>query len=228
MKETKVRIDKQYIRDNVNINDVLSQLSPTYERTGILVFEKEPKEHYHAYIEAEASLPTLRKRLDEVLTSKGNQAKSVSQSHHDWDVYKGYLFKYESTEVIHLGTQYEKEQLIKAYNQHKNTEDSGEAPNSIVVQLECYLKDKHWDSVKELGTHIINYHIKKKKLLDKHYIGKLITTMYVMSGKGQDRFLDEVILQNTPFAAEYLNEENRTEPCSFCRREDVRQFKTEP
>lgn len=218
--KTKIRIDNQYLHEDANINEVLKKFSQSYDRTGILVLEKNPKLHYHAYIESDITLPTLRKKLNEILTSTGNEAKSVSNQHHDWDVYKGYLFKHEDTSIVHIGTDYDKETLIKKYKNHANREVSGEQPNSIVVQLEAYLKDKEWTTIKQLARLVLQYHKDKKKLLDKHYIGKLITTLYVNSGQGEDRFIEDMIYQETPFSHIMEKEEGRVKLCKFCETEE--------
>lgn len=225
MKSTKIRIDKKYIRENVDIKKFMETLSPSFNSSGILVFEKNPKEHYHAYIEVEISLPTIRKKLNEILISSGNEAKSVSQQHHNWEIYKGYLFKYEDTEVLHIGTNVDKKKCQEIYENFTKKVD-GEQPNSIIPQLECYLKDKNWDTLKELGILVVNYHKEKKKLMDKHYIGKLITTLYILYGKGLKRFVDTIIIQETPFVEEYFLEEGRVERCKFCNQMPVNSFET--
>lgn len=222
--KTKVRIDAHYLLESANLNEILKSLSKSYFETGILVLEKTPKLHYHAYIESDVSLPTLRKKLNEHLTSTGNEAKSVSNQHHDWDIYKGYLFKHEDTTVVHLGSDYDKDKLFNYYKDNirdTSVNEYKEQPNSIVVQLESYLKDRKWETIKDLASLIVDYHTERKKLLDKHYIGKLITTMYVNSGKGKTRFIEDVIYQETPFSDTYARESGRIELCKFCKDQET-------
>jgi len=214
--KTKIRIHSQYLHEDADVNEVLKTCSQSYDRTGILVLEKNPKLHYHAYIDSDITLPTLRKKLNVVLTSTGNEAKSVSNQHHDWDVYKGYLFKNEDTSIVHIGTEYDKDTLLKKYKDYSKKEVT-EQPNSIVVQLDAYLKDKEWYTIKGLARHILQYHLDRNKLIDKHYIGKLVTTMYLKSGNGHDRFLEDLIYQETSFAHTYEKEEGKIEQCKFCR-----------
>ena len=215
---TKIRVDACYLNENADLNEILKTVSKTYEQTGILVMEKQPKIHYHAYIESDVTLPTLRKKLNEHLVSHGNEAKSVSNSHHDWDVYKGYLFKYDDTSVIHIGTKYDKNQLKEAYENHtKKVDDNlSDMPNSVIVQIEYYLKDKQWETLQELGEYIVDYMNERKKLLDKHYIGKLVTTMYVRSGKGKKKFVSDTIYTETCYADQHDLETGRIERCKFC------------
>lgn len=213
----KIRIDAKYLLEDVDLNVFFKKLSTEWNETGILVFEKQPKEHYHVYIDACVTVPTMRKRLNEILSSTGNEAKSVSDTHHDWTVYKGYLLKYEDSVIVHIGSTYDKDELKASYEAHKKP-DLESRTGEVILSLETWMKTQaEWTTIRDLARLVIKYHKMKNKLMDRHYIGKLITTLYVRSGLGEDRFIEQVVVQETPFADTFYQESGRITQCKFCK-----------
>ena len=89
----------------------------------IIVREVQPIIHYHLYLKLQVAKPTWLKELKKLLPPnnevKGNGVYSQQFEHHDWDVYRGYLFKFDDTEIVYMKNQVLIPEYKKAYEAHK-------------------------------------------------------------------------------------------------------------
>lgn len=97
MTQCKLRITELHSDEESLINLCKKYSNP---ETLIIVKEFQPYIHYHLYLEINVSKPTWLDRLQKIV-GKGNKAYSNSYTHHNWDVYKGYLYKHEDTEILY-------------------------------------------------------------------------------------------------------------------------------
>lgn len=140
--EAKVRISDLRVTPEKLIQVCLKYSDP---ETLIIVREKEPIIHYHLYLKLQVSKPTWLKELKKCLPPKGevqgNAVFAQAFEHHDWDVYRGYLFKYAETDIIYMKNQVLIPEYKKAYESHKGGKNENQFKNaSHTRKLEWIVK----------------------------------------------------------------------------------------
>lgn len=111
MTNWKVRITVKYLKiSKIEILERLKEISSTYIIINEFWDDKgNPLDHIQMYIETEISERKLRTLVKSFLTEGGNKSFSMDNRHSDWNGYKGYLLKYDDTEI--LGASYSAEEL---------------------------------------------------------------------------------------------------------------------
>lgn len=166
MTPCKLRITELHSDEESLINLCKKYSNP---ETLIVVKEFQPYIHYHLYLDIHVSKPTWLDRLQKIV-GKGNRAYSNSYTHHNWDVYKGYLYKHEDTEIIY---------------QHQN--DVHNIPHYI-KEYETYSKNGSRHRFKDRKyTEISDYIIEKlddkeAKRTDKRSVIKEVVQFYCDNG----------------------------------------------
>lgn len=133
--------------------------------TLIIVKEHQPYLHYHLYLELNVSKPTWLDRLQKIV-GKGNKAYSQSFKHHNWDVYRGYLYKHEDTEIIyqHQNDVHNIPHYIQEYNKHNKGSAKNFKNREHTLMLEAIL-----EKLPDEPTH--------------HNIGKAVMEFYCENNK---------------------------------------------
>lgn len=129
--EAKVRITDLRVTVDKLIQICLKNSDP---ESLIIVREVQPVIHYHLYLKLQVAKPTwltqLKKCLPPNNEHKGNGVYSQSFEHHNWDVYRGYLFKYEDTEIIYMKNQVLIPEYKKAYEAHQGGKNENQFKNA--------------------------------------------------------------------------------------------------
>ncbi len=184
--QLKIRITETTVSEEDLVKHILSFSNPA---TALMVQEQDPKPHYHMYVDTIITIPTVRERLKEVLPPKpGNKEYSISATHHDWDVYIGYLFKYESTRIIH--NNYDREEYLRKYNAIKK---DGEKVYNETKKIKDYVIDMGAETPREIGKAVMKYYTQHNKMFHKANMGALVNTIYSQLNPEDETFLTQML-----------------------------------
>jgi len=180
--QLKIRITETTVSEEDLVKHILSFSN---HKTALIVQEQDPKPHYHMYVDTIITIPTVRERLKEILPEKsGNKEYSISATHHDWDVYIGYLFKYESTRILH--NNYDREEYLQKYNDHKK---DGEKVYNETKKIKDFVIDQGARTPYEIGKLVMKYYTQHNKMFHKANMGALVNTIYSQLNPDNDTFL---------------------------------------
>lgn len=179
----KIRIDCQYLKekDDLSLTLYIKSFSCNFESTAMIVRERQPKDHLHMFILSKLTDKTIRKKIDYLLTERGNKSKSVSDKHDNWAGYRGYLLKHKDTEILHLGTNYNQEDLKNYYLKVSKSVEF-KKNSSLITVADSYLKKEgiEWETVHQLTQAVVLFYAHHHKLIHKARIGQLVETLYIL------------------------------------------------
>lgn len=172
----------------------------------IIVKEFQPYIHYHLYLELTVSKPTWLDRLQKIV-GKGNKAYSNSYQHHNWDVYRGYLYKHDDTEVIYQSQsdvenipyyidEYEKYSKGSSLNQFKDKQHT----LMLEIILEKLPKEPQR---KDIGKAVMEFYSENNKPFHKANMVQMIHLVNQQINPKCEHFLN--MLLNDAFP-DHLNE----------------------
>lgn len=205
--QLKIRISEITVSEEDLVKQILSFSNSD---TALIVQELDPKAHYHMYVDTIITIPTVRERLKEILPPKpGNKEYSISATHHDWDVYIGYLFKHDNTRIIH-NKKYDKEEYLQKYNEYKK---DGEKVYNETKKIKDYVIDMGAKTPREIGKLVMKYYIANNKMFHKANMGALVNTIYSQLNPDDETFLTQMLEEagfEDPVAsdARYYRQEN--------------------
>jgi hypothetical protein len=162
--------------------------------TAIVVKEHTPKDHYHCYVEDCFTPPTIRDRLGKVCPTKNNDSYSVSDKHHDWLGYKGYLVKYEDTTILHCN--YDVEEL-KSYYESQAVKSEKFKRRTEYTKIYNYVMANIPDGPPDLRTiakMICEFYIEEQKIFNKYNMAQILNTIWYQINDSKDEsFLDSML-----------------------------------
>lgn len=185
----KIRIDTPYL--NISIDEMVNTLlSFTDDRkTAVIVREHNPDDHVHVYLKSPLSIPTLRTRIRPLLTEGGNKAYSIGTKHHDWDIYIGYMFKYDdTTEVLYVHETLDQKYFQDKYNNYAKEEKKYEESDKIIR----YVEAKDCKEPRDIAKAVCDYYVRNNKPFHKINMAMLVNMIWYKMGN-QDCFINNLL-----------------------------------
>jgi len=182
----KIRITETTVSEEALIKHILSF---SKSDTALIVQELDPSPHYHMYIDTIITIPTVRERLKEILPPKpGNKQYSISSTHHDWDVYIGYLFKHPDTRILH--NNYDKDEYLKKYENYKKVDQV----YNETKRIKDYVISRGAKTPYEIGKLVLKYYIDNNKMFHTANIGALVNTIYYQLNPDNETYLLNMLM----------------------------------
>ncbi len=145
----------------------------------IIVKEHHPKDHYHVYLDSDSfSVPTIRKRLSEVCSTKNNDSYSVSTHHTDWKGYQGYLLKHEDTTILHC--YYNIDELREYYNKQVSKSKHSQKRTEYLA-IYNFVSDQVPEmerTPRTVAKSILQFYLKEQKIFHKAHIAQILQTIW--------------------------------------------------
>lgn len=179
--QLKIRITEITVSEEELVKHILSF---SKHDTALIVQELDPSPHYHMYVDTIITIPTVRDRLKEILPPKpGNKEYSISATHHDWDVYIGYLFKHENSRILH--NNYDIDEYRQKYLEHKKEDKI----YNETKRIKDYVLKQGAKTPYEIGKLVMKYYIENNKMFHKANMGALVNTIYSQLNPDNETFL---------------------------------------
>lgn len=183
--QLKIRITEITVSEEELVKHILSF---SKHDTAVIVQELDPKPHYHMYVDTIITIPTVRNRIKEILPpDPGNKQYSISDTHHDWDVYIGYLFKHENSRILH--NNYDIDEYRQKYLAHKKEDKI----YNETKRIKDYVINAGATTPRDICKHIIKYYIENNKMFHKANMGALVNTIYTQLNPTDEMFLRQVM-----------------------------------
>lgn len=222
MTDIKLRLTKYNCTDEELVNHMLTVAPPdkiviVHEEIGR---DKTPKPHYHIWCQPIITIPTFRTRLlkDWKITERGNESYSIGDTHHNWDVHVGYLFKHVNdlenpTRVVYEPPDFNRQYYIDQYDNHckTDTEKSAKTKNQN-KDIQNYVDATTARTPRDIAKAVIDYYAKHNMTFHKANIGAMVNMIWYKQGN-TDSFIDQVLeaagLENPVLAdARYYRQQN--------------------
>lgn len=205
----KIRVSKINLNDEEFVSLILSFTATP--ATAIIVKEHTPADHYHCYLDDCFTPPTIRSRLADVCPTKNNDSYSVSTTHNDWKLYKGYLLKYDGTTILHCKE--DVEDLRKYYE--------SKSPKKARVYTEYsrmfnYVSLNVCDkpTAKDIAKSVMSFYHQEQKIFHKAHIAQIVNTIYHQIYPEDESFLNSV-LEESNIRQQNLSKKVTTKSISY-------------
>lgn len=173
----------------------------------IIVKELDPKIHYHLYLELNVSKPTWLARLKKtVIGDEGNKSFSNQYEHSNWDVHRGYLFKFSNTQILYqhptdaLKNPYYIEQHANSFTKNKNFKT-----REHTLMLEAILEKLPNDpSRSDIGRAVMNFYCENNKPFHKANMVQMIHLVNYQLNPHCQTFLNILLEEAFP---QHINEQ---------------------
>ncbi len=172
------RIDFDRVKENVDVVQILNHLGDDL----FLVLHKKPSNfHYHGYLISNVCAKTFRKRIQEMLTSAGNGAYSVSDKVPDPDRFMSYCMFRPGHPIGKIHVNVDEDELKKIHN---SVPKSNSSQKGKELKLEKLLKDilnryNGDTNVQNIVGFINKYFKENGMVIHKSNITQLALTVYV-------------------------------------------------
>ena len=156
--------------------------------------------HYHLYLETSITIPTIRTRLvkDWNMVGRGNEHYSISDKHHDWDVYIGYLYKHSTdtdnpTRIVYEPDTYDRQHYISRYDNYTkvDTEKTAKAKNQNKDIIQ-YVDATTARTPREIAKAVCDYYLSKNMTFHKANIGAAVNMIWYKRGN-ETTFINQVL-----------------------------------
>lgn len=202
----KLRITVKYLKiSKIEILDRLKEISSTYLIINEFWDDKgNPLDHIQSYFETDLSERKLRTLVKSFLTEGGNKSFSMDNRHTDWNGYKGYLLKYDDTDI--LGSSYTPEEITHFKEYYKKVSKPKLKPRKemkLENDLEEILqimqnRDDNKYTIKEILKTIIQYYKDNKKVIHLANINQLAWSVKTYTDS-EDELIDKLLHQDEAF-----------------------------
>lgn len=201
MPPVKIRIDCEYLNVDNAVPTIL-RLTDTPD-TALIVQEHVPKEHIHAYIDANRTCKTIRKNLDKILTSTGNEAKSVADNHTDWKGYQSYCLKGvpDKTSILHHGSSLPSLEELQEYYKKKSAKSPVKQIDNNTTEVINWIEKNNlpYETYKDIVVLVLKFYVKQKKPINEKYVGMISKTLYLQKNPEAVHLVaDRIMTEHAP------------------------------
>lgn len=156
--------------------------------------------HYHIYLKSIITIPTIRTRLmkDWKITGRGNESYSLSDKHHNWDVYIGYLYKHTTdtdnpTRVVYEPENYKRDYYISEYDNHCKTDTVKTAQSKNQnKEIINFVDATTARTPREIAKAVIDYYLSKNMTFHKANIGAAVNMIWYRRGN-ETNFINQIL-----------------------------------
>jgi hypothetical protein len=171
----KLRLDVDFLKPDINIADELLKLTDTPD-SALIVREIHPKNHIHAYLDANLTCKPIRLIIRRMLvdglpTPIISKKFSVNDVHSDWKGYKGYILKMEDSEIVYAGADVDVDELREYYKDVSKKNKSKKIMTDVLPHVE--------EGLSELGVYrsVCDYYLVNDMVMCKANINKIVQTI---------------------------------------------------